>query len=107
MRSQRALEHLGGPQKGEEDPYFMGLAERKLVAIASVLIMEPDVLVLDEPATGADHEASLRIMDYLSALHRQGLTIVIVTHDVSLAANYTDRVIVVREGSVALDGRAR
>jgi energy-coupling factor transport system ATP-binding protein len=99
------LEHLGGPQKGSEDPFFMGLAERKLVAIASVLIMEPDLLVLDEPATGADHEASLRIMDYLSALHRQGLTIVIVTHDVSLVANYTDRVIVVREGSVVLDGR--
>jgi len=44
-------------------------------------------------------------MDYLSALHLQGLTIVIVTHDVSLAANYTDRVVVVREGSVMLDGR--
>jgi len=102
---ERELDHLGGRQRGVEDPFFMGLAERKLVAIASVLIMEPDVLVLDEPATGADHEASLRIMDYLSALHLQGLTIVIVTHDVSLAANYTDRVVVVREGSVMLDGR--
>ncbi|MGB8007713.1 MAG: energy-coupling factor transporter ATPase [Terriglobales bacterium] len=102
---QRALEYLGGRQRGSDDPYFMGLAERKLIAIASVLIMEPEVLVLDEPATGADHEASLRIMDYLSALHRQGLTVVIVTHDVSLAANYADRVVVVREGSVALDGR--
>jgi energy-coupling factor transport system ATP-binding protein len=102
---EQALEHLGGRQRGGEDPYFMGLAERKLVAIASVLIMEPDVLVLDEPATGADHDASLRIMNYLSALHRQGLTIVMVTHDVSLAANYADRVIVVREGSVVLDGR--
>lgn len=102
---EQALDHLGRRQRGGEDPYFMGLAERKLVAIASVLIMEPDVLVLDEPATGADHEASLRIMNYLSALHRQGLTIVIVTHDVSLAANYTDRVIAVREGSVVLDGR--
>ncbi len=102
---EQALEHLGGRQRGGEDPYFMGLAERKLVAIASVLIMEPDVLVLDEPATGADHEASMRIMNYLSTLHRQGLTVVIVTHDVSLAANYTDRVVLVREGSVALDGR--
>lgn len=101
---ERALDHVGGRQRGAEDPYFMGLAERKLVAIASVLIMEPDVLVLDEPATGADHEASLRIMNYLSALHRQGLTIVIVTHDVTLASNYADRIIVVREGSVALDG---
>ena len=41
-------------KKEDEDPFFMGLAERKLVAIASVLIMEPDLLVLDEPATGAE-----------------------------------------------------
>ena len=99
------LENLGGQDKGGDDPFFMGLAERKLVAIASVLIMKPDMLVLDEPATGADHEASLRIMDYLAALHRQGLTIVIVTHDVSLVANYTDRVVVAMAGSILLDGR--
>lgn len=99
------LEHLGGRQRARDDPYFMGLAERKLVAIASALIMEPEVLVLDEPATGADHEAALRIMNYLSTLQRRGLTIVMVTHDVSLAANYANRVIVVRDGSVALDGR--
>jgi len=100
---EQTLDHLGGRQGGE-DPYFMGLAERKLVAIASVLIMEPEVLVLDEPATGADHEASLRVMNHLATLHRQGLTIVIVTHDVSLAANYADRIVVLREGSVVLDG---
>jgi energy-coupling factor transporter ATP-binding protein EcfA2 len=82
----------------------MGLGERKLVAIASVLTMGPDVLVLDEPATGADHHAALRIMNYLSQLHRQGLTIVIVTHDVSLAANYAERIVVLRSGAVALDG---
>ncbi len=101
---QRALEHLGGVAVGDADPFFMGLAERKLVAIASVLAMEPEVLVLDEPATGADHAAALRIMNYLAELHRQGLTIVIVTHDVSLAANYADRIVVLRAGEIALDG---
>ncbi len=100
----RALEHTGGLNRGQADPFFLGLAERKLVAIASVLIMQPDVLVLDEPATGADHEAALRVMNYLSDLHRQGLTIVIVTHDVSLAANYADRAVVLRSGMVVLDG---
>lgn len=100
----RSLARLGGSARGGDDPFFMGIAERKLVAIASVLAMEPDVLVLDEPATGADHEAALRIMAYLVELHRQGLTIVIITHDVSLAANYATRVVVVRDGAIALDG---
>ncbi len=103
----RALDHVGGWDRGTQDPFFMGLAERKLVAITSVLIMEPDVLVLDEPATGADHEAALRIMTYLAELHRQGLTVIIVTHDVSLAANYADRIVVLRSGSVVLDGPPR
>ena len=100
----RGLEHIGGGHRGEEDPFFLGLAERKLVSIASVLAMGPEVLVLDEPATGADHEAALRIMSYLSDLHRQGLTIVIVTHDVSLSAGYADRIVVMRSGSIILDG---
>lgn len=100
----RGLKHVGGPNRGEEDPFFLGLAERKLVSIASVLAMGPEILVLDEPATGADHEAALRIMNYLAGLHLQGLTIVIVTHDVSLAATYADRIIVMRSGSIVLDG---
>jgi len=99
-----ALHRLGGEERGREDPFFMGLAERKLIAIASVLVMEPEVLVLDEPATGADHEATLRIMTYLAELQRQGMTIVIVTHDVSLTANYAQRVVALRAGEVVIDG---
>lgn len=98
------LSHTGETSRRDDDPFFLGLAERKLVSIASVLTMGPEVLVLDEPATGADHEAALRIMNYLTDLHRQGLTVVIVTHDVLLAANYSQRIIVMRSGSVALDG---
>lgn len=101
---QRGLEHIGGKSRGDNDPFFLGLAERKLVSIASVLAMGPQILLLDEPATGADHEAALRIMTYLADLHRQGLTIVIVTHDVSLAARYADRIVVMRSGSIVLDG---
>ncbi len=102
-----ALTRIDGKERGKEDPFFMGLAERKLIAIASVLVMQPEVLVLDEPATGADHEAAMRIMNYLSELHRQGLTIVIVTHDVSLAANYADRIVALRSGRILLDGTPR
>lgn len=100
----RGLQHIGGQSRAKEDPFFLGLAERKLVAIASVLTMGPDVLVLDEPATGADHAAAVRIMEYLSELNRQGLTVIIVTHDVELAANYARRIIVLKSGKIRLDG---
>ena len=103
----RGLQQIGHPQQAGEDPFFMGSAERKLVSIASVLAMGPSVLVLDEPATGADHHASLQVMNYLKELHRDGLTIIVVTHDVSLAAHYADRILVMRAGSIVLDGTPR
>ncbi|GAP12391.1 ATPase components of various ABC-type transport systems, contain duplicated ATPase [Longilinea arvoryzae] len=103
---QKSLKDIGMEGRGEDEPFFMGLAERKLIAIASVLIMEPDVLVLDEPATGADFGVALRIMRYICGLHQKGLTVVIITHDVSLAANYTSRMLVLNHGHIALDGPA-
>jgi energy-coupling factor transport system ATP-binding protein len=69
--------------------------------------MEPEVLVLDEPATGADYGVALQIMRYICELHRRGLTIIIITHDVSLAANYADRLLVMRDGRIVLDGPPR
>ena len=101
------LADLGLAGQAQAEPYFMGLAERKLIAIGSVLIMGPEVLVLDEPATGADYGVAQRIMRYLAARHRQGLTVVIITHDVTLAAEYADRLVVMRDGQVALDGSPR
>lgn len=101
---QRALQDIDMADRREAEPYFMGLAERKLIAIASVLIMEPHVLVLDEPATGADYNVALRIMRYISDLHKRGLTVIIITHDVSLAANYASRVIAMRDGTIKVAG---
>lgn len=104
---QHALADIHMEEKVNAEPYFMGLAERKLIAIASVLVMEPEVLVLDEPATGADYGVALQIMRYISDLHQRGLTVVIITHDVSLAANYATRLILMQAGRVVLDGTPR
>lgn len=101
---QSALHDIDMVDRREAEPYFMGLAERKLIAIASVLIMEPHVLVLDEPATGADYNVALRIMRYISDLHKRGLTVIIITHDVSLATNYASRVIAMRDGTIKVNG---
>lgn len=99
-----SLADLNMQDQGDAEPFFMGLAERKLIAIASVLIMEPEILVLDEPATGADYSIALQIMRYISKLHESGLTVIVITHDVSLVANYADRLIVLQDGKIALDG---
>jgi energy-coupling factor transport system ATP-binding protein len=104
---EQMLAELGLASQGSAEPFFMGLAERKLIAIGSVLIMGPEVLVLDEPATGADHGVARRIMEYIRERHRRGLTVVIITHDVALAAGYADRLLVMRGGRLALDGRPR
>lgn len=103
----QALEDIHMQDRRTAEPFFMGLAERKLIAIASVLIMDPELLVLDEPATGADYNVALQIMRYITDLHRRGLTVVIITHDVSLAANYASRMIVMKDGSIKLDGSPR
>lgn len=101
------LENLGLSEQGESEPFLMGLAERKLIAIGSILIMGPELLVLDEPATGADYGVALRIMRYISDLHKRGLTVFIITHDVSIAANYASRLIVMKDGKITLDGPPR
>jgi energy-coupling factor transport system ATP-binding protein len=104
---ERTLADLGLPDQASAAPFFMGLAERKLLALGSVLIMGPDVLVLDEPATGADFGVAQRIMRLISALHEAGLTVLIITHDVSLAAIYAERLLVMSEGRLLLDGPPR
>lgn len=88
----------------EKDPFFLGLAERKLLAIASILIMKPQILVLDEPATGADYTINTRIIEYVRELNRKGMTIVVITHDVAAAAGYAHRLLVMKSGQVILEG---
>jgi len=88
----------------EADPFFMGLAGRNLVALASSLMMEPRILVLDEPATGADYGMVKRLMNRVAELHRGGLTVVMVTHDATIVADYAERLVVVNDGQIAFDG---
>ena len=86
-------------------PYRLPLPMRKLVTIASVLTMRPSVLVLDEPTTGQDHRTSRRITEVIDAVRAGGTTIVCVTHDMSLLAAVSDRVVVLHEGRSQRTGR--
>jgi energy-coupling factor transport system ATP-binding protein len=92
--------------EGEDDanPYDLGQSRRKLLALASVLAMETDVLVLDEPTTGQDARGVARIAEVTASLSAAGRTVIAISHDMRFVAETFARVVVMRDGRVILDG---
>lgn len=79
---------------------------RTLVGLASVLVLRPEILIIDEPTNGLDRRESLRLLRYLRELRGKGLTFAIITHDMKLVSEFCDRVVVMNEGKILLDGTA-
>ena len=88
-------------------PYRLSFPIRKLVTIAGVLTMRTSVVVLDEPTAGQDQQVRLRVRAVLEGLRAAGSTVVCVTHDISLLAEMSDRLVVLHDGRVAGDGPPR
>jgi energy-coupling factor transport system ATP-binding protein len=86
-----------------EFPPALSKGDRAKVVIASVLAMRPEIIVLDEPTTGQDYRGCHQIMQIAHQLHREGRTVLVVTHDMALVAEYAERTIVLRQGEVLLD----
>ncbi len=91
----------------EKNPFFLSKGEKQRVAVAAVMAMKPDILVLDEPTTGQDFKRAKEIMDLAVRLHADEQTVVVITHDMNLAAEYCDRVVIMSEGTVLLDAPTR
>ena len=83
-------------------PFELSGGERRRAAIAGILAMAPKVLILDEPTAGLDPEGASQMMQLFQALHHQGLTIILVTHDMDLVLQYATDVLVMANGKVAL-----
>jgi len=96
---------LGGLEK--TDTFLLGKGQRQRLAIASTLVMNPEVIIVDEPTTGQDMAQSTSIMELLESLHSEGRTVIIVTHNMRLVAEYAERVVVMQAGRVILDGDVR
>jgi energy-coupling factor transporter ATP-binding protein EcfA2 len=101
---QAALEAVDLAGERGTNPYDLNVSERKLVALASVLAMDPAVLVLDEPTTGQDGPGVARVGQIVDGFHAAGGTVVAITHDMEFAARHFTRVIVMRQGEVIADG---
>jgi energy-coupling factor transport system ATP-binding protein len=86
------------------NPYDLDLSRRKLVALAGVLAIDPAVLVLDEPTTGQDGPGVRRVGAVVDAFAAAGRSVIAITHDMEFAARHFGRIVVMRQGAVALDG---
>jgi cobalt/nickel transport system ATP-binding protein len=95
-----ALRYVGLEGFERRPPHLLSGGEKKRVAIAGILAMDPDVLVFDEPTSGLDPSGSEDIMELLDELHHQGKTIIISTHDIELAYPWADRAILLLEGKI-------
>jgi energy-coupling factor transport system ATP-binding protein len=85
-------------------PFHLSGGEKRCAAIAGVLAMEPEVLVFDEPTVGLDRNGTLRIEQIIKTYHRNGKTVIFVSHDMDLVAGLADRVVVLNHGEVQFDG---
>lgn len=91
-----------------QPPFDLSGGQKKRVAIAGVLAMKPEVLVLDEPTAGLDPVGRKELLDMIKTLHeKQNMTVVLVSHSMEDVAEYVDRLIVVSQGSIALDGTVK
>lgn len=89
---------------GDKSPFELSGGQQRRVAFAGVLAMEPEVLVLDEPMAGLDPAARRDFLELIDRLHRDGLTVVMVSHSMDGLANCCDRIVVMNEGAVFAEG---
>lgn len=93
-----SIEHLR-----ENAPLSLSLGDRRRVSVASVIAMSPEVLVLDEPSTGLDAREAAELMLAVDTLNQKGTTVILITHEMRLVAEYSERVVVMEGGRISLD----
>lgn len=91
----------------EEYPFALGRGQRQKLAVGTILAMNPPVMIIDEPTTGMDWQGSLLMMNLIRELHESGRTIIMITHDMRIVAEFASRVVVMAQGRVLADGTPR
>lgn len=102
-----ALKRVGLENEKETNPYDLSLSERKLISIASILAMDTDVIIFDEPTMGQDFEGKELLKEIIREEKEKGKLILCILHDMDFAADVFERIIVLNQGQVLLDGSAR
>ena len=106
-RAETALDAVGMKGMEEVNPYDISFSHRKFVTIASVILQDPEVVLLDEPTAGQDKACLDRLANVIDMLHDQGKAVVTITHDMGFVVKNFDRVIVMAHGEVIADDTPR
>ncbi|WP_417554912.1 energy-coupling factor ABC transporter ATP-binding protein [Microbacterium sp.] len=101
---EHAFEVVGIGDLRDAHPFALGRGHRQLVAVASIIAMDPQVLVIDEPTTGMDRHGGMRAMELLARWASEGRTILAITHDMDLVSEFIDRSVVMAGGEILADG---
>jgi len=104
QKVEEALETVGLSDKKEVFPPALPRADRVKVVFAAVLAMNTEILLLDEPIAGQDSSGCRMIMDIIAGLHQKGKTVLLITHNIGIAARYAKRIIVMKNGCIDMDG---
>ena len=106
QRVQEALDKVGLslPGLAEKSPFELSGGQMRRVAMAGVLAMRPEILVLDEPAAGLDPQSREDMLQLISSLHRQGTTVVMISHSMDDVARFASRAVVMEHGTVVMEG---
>jgi len=104
-RIRSVLGELGIEHLRRKSPFEISLGEQRRVALASVLVYEPEILVLDEPTAGLDYNSKMKLLGILKRLHEEGRTLIVASHDIEFLARMPlNRVVVLGNGRVVFDG---
>ena len=105
--AKKMLELVGLCDKAEENPYDLSLAERKMVAMASILAMDTDIVIFDEPTMGQDSSGKAKVKEIINSLHEQGKLVICILHDMDFVADTFGRTIIFSNGKMLFDGPTR
>ncbi|RLE69524.1 MAG: ABC transporter ATP-binding protein [Thermoprotei archaeon] len=103
-RVRSMAETMGLIDKLEESPFNLSIGERERVAIASILVLDPKILILDEPTIGQDYKNYILLKFLLNRLRERGKTIILISHDMELILEHCDRIIALKNGEILYDG---
>ncbi len=106
-RTRSAIESVGLAGLEQTHPYDLDYGKMKLLTIASIMSIRPEIYCLDEPTTGQDHQGRRRVADLIRSLNEAGAAVVAITHDMRFVAEVAERIVLVAGGRIVADGPTR
>ncbi len=106
-RIKKALETVGLKGRENDIPHKLSQGEKQKLTIASVIAMEPEAIILDEPSSQLDYRSTINLYNMLKMLNEEGKTIIIIEHDTEMTARYANKSVILSEGKIELSGKVK